>query len=193
MADKLYERRRIRIPKMKLKKMSPIKLFFFMVLILIICIIGSFLYAAFPIFKASCESAAGSLATNITNEVVMLVMQDYLYNDLMNIEKDSNGKIIFLEANIVIINQAIAKIVSNIQNRIDKAPRTTVYINMGSISGISGLKSVGPQFDIELETAGRIISNVRTEFELVGVNQTLHKIYLDLNTDIGILTPYRKF
>lgn len=196
MTDKLYERKRIRIPnfkKKKKKKISPIKKLIYLILLILLFFIGSFVYSAFPIFKASCESAAGSLATNITNESVMEVMRNYTYNDLMNIQKESDGRINFLEANIVTINQAIAQIVSMIQKQIDKAPTTTVYINMGSVTGVSGLKSVGPQFDIELETAGRIISNVRTEFESVGINQTLHKIYVDLNTNVGILTPYGSF
>ena len=162
-------------------------------MVFLISIIVAFLYTAFPIFEASCESAAGSLATNITNESVMEVMQNYTYNDLMNIQKDNNEKINFLEANIVAVNQAIVQIISKIQKRIDAAPKTNVFINFGSISGISGLRNVGPQFDIELETAGRIISNVRTEFENVGINQTIHRIFLDLNTDIGILTPYGCF
>lgn len=191
--DKLYTRKRIRIPQIKKKKISRVKAFIFFIFICLVCIIGSFLYAAFPIFKASCESAAGSLATNITNESVMEVMQNYTYNDLMHIQKDGNEKVNFLEANIVTVNQAITEIISKIQKRIDAAPRTKVYINMGSVSGVSDLKAVGPQFDIELETAGRIVSNVRTEFENVGINQTLHKIFLDLNTNIGILTPYGSF
>ena len=120
-------------------------------------------------------------------------MKDYTYNDLMNIQKDSNEKINFIEANIVTINKAVAQIISKIQKRIDESPRTNVFINMGSVSGVSNLKSIGPQFEIELETAGRIISNVRTEFEAVGINQTMHRIYLDLNTNIGILTPYGSF
>ena len=162
MTDKLYERKRIRIPNFKKKKINPIKRLIYLILLILLFLICSFFYSAFPIFKASCESAAGSLATNITNESVMEIMKNYTYNDLMNIEKESDGKINFLEANIVTINQAIAQIVSNIQKRIDESPKTKVYINMGSVSGVSGLKTIGPQFDIELETAGRIISNIRT-------------------------------
>lgn len=193
MTDKLYTRKRIHIPQIKRKKISKIRIFVFVIIILIFSIVISFLYAAYPIFKASCESAAGSLATNITNESVIEVMKDYTYNDLMNIQKDSNEKINFIEANIVTINKAVAQIISKIQKRIDESPRTNVFINMGSVSGVSNLKSIGPQFEIELETAGRIISNVRTEFEAVGINQTMHRIYLDLNTNIGILTPYGSF
>lgn len=193
MADKLYSRKRIRIPNLKFKKVNHFKLVLYLICVIIFIIIGCFLYTAFPIFKSSCESAAGSLATHITNESVMEVMQNYTYEDFMNVQKESSGKINLLEANIVTINQAISKIVSNIQKKIDDAPRTNVFINMGSVSGISNFKNIGPQFDIELETAGRIFSNLQTEFEAVGINQTLHKIYVKLNTDIGILTPYGSF
>ena len=193
MIDKLYTRKRIRIKIPKIKKINKIKLLLCIVFFIMFFIITSFLYAAFPIFKASCESAAGSFATNITNEVVMEVMQNYTYNDLINIQKDNNERINFLETNIVTINQVIAQIVSKIQKRIDESPRTKVFINMGSVSGVSKLKNFGPRFDIELETAGRIISNVKTEFEEVAINQSIHKIFLSLNTNIGILTPYGNF
>ena len=193
MTDKLYSRRKIRIPKLKVKKCNKSKVFLYIVLGIVFLTIFSFLYAAFPIFKASCESAAGSLATKITNETVMEVMQDYTYNDLMKVQKNEQGAINLLEANIVTINKAVAGIVSKIQKRIDESPKTTVYINFGSVSGVCNLKSVGPQFDIELETAGRINSNLKSEFESVGINQTIHRIYLELNTNIGILTPYGNF
>lgn len=199
MVDKLYSRKRIELPKInkntkeKRNKVNKFKLFIFIILLMMLFSFGSFIYFAFPIFKASCESAAGSLATNITNEAVLEVMKNYNYNDLMNIDKDSNGKINFINANVVNINNAISEIVSKIQKRIDKSPTTKVYINFGSVSGVSILKSFGPKFEIELETAGRINSNINSEFETVGINQTLHKIFLNLNTNIGILTPYGSF
>lgn len=199
MVDKLYSRKRIELPKInrnkkeKKNKVSKVKLFIFLILFIMFCSFGSFIYFAFPIFKASCESAAGSVATNITNEAVLEVMKNYNYNDLMNIDKDLSGKINFINANVVNINNAISEIVSKIQKRIDKSPTTKVYINFGSVSGVSILKSFGPKFEIELETAGRINSNVNSEFEVVGINQTLHKIFLNLNTNIGILTPYGSF
>ncbi len=193
MTDKLYSRRRIHIPCLKKKKINFLKLYIFLIFIIVISGIISFFNVSFPIFKASCESAAGSLASNITNDAVLDVMQNYTYNDFMNIQKEDGGKINLIEANIVNINQAIAKIVSSIQDRIDKAPRTTVFINMGSVTGMSMLNLIGPKFDIELETAGRIASKIKSEFEGVGINQTLHKIYIDLNTNIGILTPYGNF
>ena len=51
------------------------------------------------------------------------------------------------------------------------------------------MKHLGPKFDIELEAAGKIDTEIKSEFQSVNVNQTLHKIYLNLNTSVSILTP----
>lgn len=64
---------------------------------------------------------------------------------------------------------------------------------MGSVSGIRILKNVEPKFEVELESAGNIKSMVRTEFKSVGINQTHHKIYLDIDARVGILTPFSAF
>ena len=64
---------------------------------------------------------------------------------------------------------------------------------MGTISGISMLNNVEPKFEMELESAGNINSNIRTEFKSVGINQTHHKIYLNIDARVGILTPFSAF
>ena len=191
MADKLYSRRRIKLPNIREYKSvkSIILIAFFSVLISL----GLFIKSAYPIFKSSCETAAGSKGNKIINEEVYKVMKEYTYNDLIKIEKDINGKISLIEANSVAINEIITKINSNIQKEFDKIPRITVFINMGTVTGVSMLKNLEPKFEMELESAGNINSIVRTEFKSVGINQTHHKIYLRIDARVGILTPFSAF
>lgn len=59
--------------------------------------------------------------------------------------------------------------------------------------GISVLKKLEPRFEVELESAGNIDANIRTEFKSIGINQTHHKIYLDIDSRVGILTPFDTF
>ncbi len=193
MHDKLYSRRRIRIQVPRIKKCNKVKLCLCMICLVMVIGIISCLYMAYPIFKASCETAASSTATNIVNNEVINIMKDYTYNDLVIVEKDVSGNVKLIQANIIPINQIISKTIANIQNKLDHTPRTMVFINMGSVTGFSSLTGVGPKFDIELETAGMIVANIKTEFESVGINQTLHKIYLNVNTKVGILTPMATF
>ena len=194
MSDKLYSRRRIKL--INLKRIREIKSFKIILLIAffsIVIVLVIFLKSSYPVFKATCETAASSKGVSIINDEVNAVMKDYSYDDLINIEKDTQGKISLIKADVIKLNEIVTKIVSNIQEEFDKIPRITVFINMGSVSGISMLKNFDPKFDIELESSGRISSNVKTEFTSVGINQTQHKIYLQIDSRVGILTPFSAF
>ncbi len=189
--DKIYSRWRFKLPNFReLKSVKAVLLIaFFSILTSFVL----FLKSAYPVFKASCETAANSKGNKIINDEVYKVMQNYTYNDLITIDKDVNGKISLIEANSVAINEITSRINSNIQREFDKIPTITVYINMGSVTGVRALKNMEPKFEIELESAGTLKANVRTEFKSVGINQTQHKIFLELDGKIGILTPFSTF
>jgi len=180
MQEKIYSRRRIRL--FRINKVL------FIIICLIILIILVFM-SAYPIFVASCRTAAGSKATNIVTDEVKNVMVNYSYNDLIDVEKDEDGNIVLVKSNTLLITRIMSEITKNIQVAIDNTPTITVYMNSGSVSGLSFLKRWGPRLNIELEAAGKIDTEIISEFESVGVNQTIHKIYLNLSTNVNILTP----
>ena len=187
MRGNLYSRKKIRLPNFR--ELNSVKAILLIMFATIVCSIGLFLKSAYPVFKASCETAAASKGVTIINEEV----KNYSYDSLITVEKDQNGRITFIKADSVRINDIVTKIVANIQKQFDGIPRISVFINMGSVSGISVLKNVEPKFEVELESAGSINSNIRTSFEAIGINQTHHQIYLDIDSRVGILTPFDTF
>ena len=192
--DKLYSRKRIKIPNFnRLREINSFKILLLIMFFSIIIVMIMFLKTAYPVFKSTCETTAGSKGTKIINDEVNKVMENYTYESLIKIEKDVDGKISFIEADSRKMNQVVSMIITNIQKEFDKISRTTVNINMGSVSGISILKNYSPKFSIELESAGTINAQIKTEFKEVGINQTQHKIYLDIDTKVGILTPFATF
>lgn len=186
--ERIYSRRTLKIPK--ISKIKKIKLFVILIIFFVLASVIMFLLAAYPIFEASCKNRAGAIAINITSNEVNKVMSNYQYEDLVNVEKDVNGEITMIKAKIVPINEMISQITSNIKNEIDHTEQATVQINMGAISGFSALATVGPRFKIKMECSGNVKNNLLSEFSSVGINQTLHRIYLDLTTTISILTPF---
>ena len=153
--EKIYSRRRIKIPK--------INLFQCIIILVIIIFLGSiisFVLAAYPIFEASCKNRASSIAINVSSEEVNKVMSDYEYEDLIDIQKNEDGSITMIKARIVPINEMISKITSNIRNEIDKKEHVQVGINLGAITGFSKLSAIGPKFNIKMEASGR--SNSKT-------------------------------
>ena len=49
---------------------------------------------------------------------------------------------------------------------------------------------MGPSIPMKLSTTGTVETNVRSEFESKGINQTIHRLYLDVVCKVSILTPY---
>lgn len=189
--DKIYSRPRIRFNKpQKMSKKQKLKLIIYIIILLIFLFIIFVIKSAYPIFVASCRNSAGSLAINILNQEVHEVMLQYNYNDLVNIEKDVEGNVSYIEARVMPMNEIIGKITNNIQSKLDQNAMIKVKLNFGSISGISALSGISPQIKIALERAGNIEAELKSEFTSVGINQTLHKIYLDLNCSVDILTPF---
>lgn len=190
--DKIYSRGRIKLKVKKFNSISKdkkIKLIIVGILLILVLFFILLIKTIIPVFEANCLSKANSLGVKIVNEEVRSVMTEYTYDDLIITSTDINGKVNFLESNIVSINDIISKIISNIQNKIDQNESSKVYINMGTISGISFLKNVGPSIGIELETGGNVKAKIYTEFTESGINQTLHRVYVDVETTVKVVTP----
>lgn len=41
-----------------------------------------------------------------------------------------------------------------------------------------------------MSISGTVLTKVRSEFEAAGINQTIHRLYLDVTCNVNILTPY---
>ena len=50
---------------------------------------------------------------------------------------------------------------------------------------------MGPDIKIRFLDTGTVGTKVRSEFESTGINQTIHRIYLDVTCMASILTPYK--
>ena len=110
MSDKLYSRRRIKL--INLKRIREIKSFKIILLIAffsIVIVLAIFLKSSYPVFKATCETAASSKGVSIINDEVNAVMKDYSYDDLINIEKDTQGKISLIKADVIKLNEIVTK------------------------------------------------------------------------------------
>ena len=129
--DKIYSRRRIKIPKInsKIPKEKRIKMLKIIIIMTIaISTMKIILDAVLPIFDKLCEDRAKSIATIISNEQATVVMTEHSYDELFTIEKDKDGNISMIRANVVPINAIISDVAIKIQEEIDKQGREDIEI-----------------------------------------------------------------
>ena len=131
---KIYSRPRIRIPKIffnngKIDKKNFRKSFYVIIVLLIaFSVLKYVLNTVSPIFDTLCESRAKSIATTVVNEESLNTMQNYSYDDMFTIEKDSIGNITMIKSNVTNINKITSEIAINIQKSLDKRGREDIEI-----------------------------------------------------------------
>ena len=143
-----------------------------------------------PIFEALCEDKAKSIATIISNNEATNVMKDHTYDELFTIEKDNDGNITMIKSNVIQINEIISDVAVKIQNSINERGKENIKITIGSFTGSKLLSGRGPGIPIKISSIGNVETDLRSEFSAQGINQTLHRVYLQVDCEVSILTPY---
>ena len=191
----IYSRPRIKLPKFFIvnnrkpfkNKKIPKVLFIISILLVIFCFV---IIAVTPVFNRLCSDKAKAMATIITNEETTNSIKDYKYSDFVIIHKDNEANIIMLESNMKNINYVISDVANKIQTSINNTKEEDVTISLGSFTGISILAGRGYKVPIRISTIGNVKTNVKSEFISKGINQTLHRLYLEIECEISILTPF---
>ena len=171
----------------KIKKTSPI----FTVFIIAILTCFSIWNFINPVFENLCEAKVKSVATIVTNEETTNIMKKYNYDTFFTIEKDEKGNIQMINANVLKINQITSDIAISIQKRLDSEQKNDIYIPCGAITGIKYLSGFGPRINLNISSSGNIDTDLKSEFISQGVNQTIHRVYLEIKTNVSVLTSFK--
>lgn len=158
--------------------------------LLILAFIGYLLIDAAmrPTILSITEEQLRAIGVKAMNDAVReTIGADVNYSDLINIEKDSNGRITLVSANAVMMNNLAAQTANTAQEKILNIGKKGIGIPIGTILGGQLMTGRGPNIVIQVEPVGSVTSDFQTEFEDAGINQTRHKIYLVLNASVRIL------
>lgn len=96
-----------------------------------------------------------------------------------------------ISANVITVNEIISDVAIKIQEELNKEENSSFNIKLGSLTGSKIFSGRGPSFKIKIETIGNLDTDLRSEFTAKGVNQTLHRMYLQVECNVIILTPFK--
>lgn len=189
--DLIYSRPRVNIKKVYFDDGKFPKLIKVIAIILIGCIIARNMVKSInPIINMQCVSQAKNIATVVVNKHTADVMNDFKYEELVEIIKDTNGKIQLIKLNVNPVNEIASEVAMNIQNELNDEDTTKISIRMGSIFGIKFFSCFGPKINIKMATGGNVETSLKSKFTTAGINQALHQIYLEIKCKIIIYSPY---
>lgn len=86
-------------------------------------------------------------------------------------------------------NRLQAAITQDILTRLGETADTNLSIPLGTLTGTPLLAGRGPRFTVRMETVGSCSAHFENQFDQAGINQTTHRILLNVDVSVSILLP----
>ena len=143
-----------------------------------------------PVVKTVAEEKVRALTVSTVNAAVTSVLEaEPSFVDMVEYGHDANGDLNSIKINATRINAVMQRSVQKTQNGLSDMISSGVNIPVGSVSGITFLSGKGPNLNVAVIPVGAVDARLRSEFSEIGINQTIHKIYLSLDSTIKIIIP----
>lgn len=143
-----------------------------------------------PVVKTVAEEKVRALTVSTVNAAVTSVLEaEPSFVDMVEYGHDANGDLNSIKINTTRVNAVMQRSVQKTQNGLSDMISSGVNIPVGSVSGITFLSGKGPNLNVAVIPVGSVDARLRSEFSEIGINQTIHKIYLSLDSTIKIIIP----
>lgn len=186
MEEKSYEKLNIKKKRWKLK----IVLLFLLFFVFIVLGFEGITVMIRPSLIALCNVKSRSLANTISGKAVQDVMKNIGYLDLVTLDRDENGSILALRANVIEMNRISSEISTLIQDKYSELEDIYIKIPIGNFTGNELLAGRGPRIVVKIMPVGTVDTEYKTEFISTGINQTRHRVFLEIKSKMTIVAPF---
>ena len=143
-----------------------------------------------PMVFALAEARSAAMASQVLNLALADALGDGIgYDDLMNVRMDQKGQVALLSANTIRMNQLANRAGQAALRRLEAMSSARVTVPLGAALGLTMLAGSGPGIPVSVVPVGSVRTEFATEFEACGVNQTRHKVYLQVEASVRIVIP----
>lgn len=177
---------------MKDKKKFKKFVFVASILILLVMVRQYLNIIAYPLVINIAEAKVKSIATNALNQAnSSLRAIEAFYGDFFEYHKNNDGDIVLISGNALLINQMNLIAQKEVQEALNTLTSKTVDVPLGAFTGSTVLAGLGPMIPLSLVPIGSTSCQFKSSFQSAGINQTLHKFYIQVTTEIDLVVPLK--
>ncbi len=147
-----------------------------------------------PAIKKSMEYQGRMVSLEVLTDETMAVLNemDLSYGDIVQMSKDDEGKISSIEMDGGKINRIKTTLEKKVLEAFREKGTVEYRIPLGTLLGIDYLSGRGPGIPMKLIPMGYLQGKVESEFESAGINQTSHRLILNLTMKATTIVPFRR-
>ncbi len=140
-------------------------------------------------------AATDQISNQIEDEVggvveEMLDSGEMQYSDICTVFWDQNGQMCGMQADMAQLNRLKTELSTRVAEQFDAhVVRHKLQVPLGSVLPVVTLHGQGPLVPVVILSAGNISADFDNEFVSTGINQTLHRVALRVETKLHLLLP----
>ncbi len=153
--------------------------------ILLLCLAAAEMWM-YPLLLSYGGHTAEAWAVAAVNETVAAVLAETqtAYGDLTTVTRDAEGRIVTLQTDAARLNRLQSEIAVRLSERIGETSRGRFTVPFGTVCGGALLSGRGPDVTFFAAVDGVAKTELRDEFSAAGINQTYHRVYLDITLQV---------
>ncbi len=132
---------------------------------------------------------ASSAQEHAMADAVLHALSDVQSDALVHIFQNDAGQIVSIQTDALAVNRLKGQIAMTASGALTTGAHT-VRIPLGSLTGLDLLAGRGPGIAVRVQTAGYASAEIRSAFTSAGINQTLHRMTLDVSAVLTISMPH---
>lgn len=136
-------------------------------------------------------SDASDMITATINDKINEKMSagQYTYDYFVNLQKDNDGNITAISANMARINTLSSEILQEVIAATNSGMHD-LNIPLGNLLGMNLLLGRGPNVPVKILMLTSSFADFRNELSSAGINQIKHQIILEVRVEIDVLLPW---
>ena len=157
--------------------------------------------ATFTVFRIDKKILPAALAASdmqiktkinvaINDSIEKIIVEKQLSDiDFFNKTTDSDGKILSISVNTVLVNQICNLSAIEISERLTGLEKEKIKLPYGSLLGIGVLANIGPSYTVSLMPMGNALVEYHSKFESTGINQLNFQVWLSVKSTVQVINP----
>lgn len=141
------------------------------------------------------ETAASSQATNLMVQAIDAAADNCLqengmnYCDFVTLETDKAGKVTSITSNTAANSRFKRQVVEAVIQQLGAISGEELGVPMGTLTGQPLLSGAGPRVRVRVDSVGEVTADYTNTFTSTGVNQTLHRVCLEITATVYLFLP----
>lgn len=142
-----------------------------------------------PLLRELAETQIKNATSDLTNDALteLLARDSIAYDRIVYFEKDLNGRITAMKTNILEVNRMKTEILEIINQEILDWDTAKLGIPIGSLIFPELFAGKGFCIPVHVLSIRNSDANFESRFQQAGINQTLHRLMMEVNVDASIL------